>query len=576
MLIFMSASFPDKSVSSQSELKSASTISGFGEPRRERVISRKSLYRRLGWFVILLVAFPAVVVSPGAAQGRPQLKRPEETPPEKPPEKKKPKKGKEPRAVGILELNSNGKGTLVPVAILIDGKFYDASAYKADPVPMALEAGTVYEAEESGNSEGLFTVNGALHSKNAANANPWVGTGTYLPKGAEAPKTTRKAEDVPVGLGNSGDEPPRLTRKNASKPAAGSDAGSAGSSNSGSASSGSSGKTSGTASAPSQPASGSSTGSNSGQDAAKGANAPAADKAADSSGKPATPAGADKGVNPPAANGAGGQSSSGQTSSGQTSSSQTSSSQGSGDYYRPQLRRGKPTAAAPPDEADEVLAAKKDGKADTGAASSRASAEPSRVVAAISDEAGPDPQSYKFFWKSGEEEERRNQMLAAAGDEVRAYVAALAKNQISARPVAPKAVTGSHKAQAKQAQPVFENIQFHGFDVWLTDQPVMILSAEAHIPAAPGAPAAAIEPYSVTLVARTDIYGNLRKLYSGVTDKFHLDVTPRLELIDAVDADGDGRAELLFHETTDAGGGYVIYRATPDKLWKMFDSLNAE
>jgi hypothetical protein len=574
MLIFMSASFPDKSVSSQSELKSTSTISAFGEPRGERVISRKSLYRRLGWFVIFLGVFPAVMVSGGAAQERPQLKRPEETPPEKPPEKKKPKKGKEPRAVGILELNSSGKGTLVPVAILIDGKFYDASAYKADPVPMALESGTVYEAEESGDSEGLFTINGALHSKSAASANPWVGTGTYLPKGAEAPKTTRKAEDVPVGLGNSGDEPPRLTRKNASKPATGSDGGSAGGSSSGSANSGSSEKTSGTASTSSQPASGSSTGSSSGQGAAKGANAPAADKAADSSGKPATPAGqtgADKGANPPAANGA-----AGQTSSGQTSAGQASPGQGSGDYYRPQLRRGKPTAAAPPDEADEVSAAKKDGKADTGAASSGARAGSLRMVAAISDEAGPDPQSYKFFWKSGEEEERRNQMLAAAGDEVRAYVAALAKNQISARPVAPKAVAGSHKAQAKQAQPVFENIQFHGFDVWLTDQPVMILSAEAHIPAAPGAPAAAIEPYSVTLVARTDIYGNLRKLYSGVTDKFHLDVTPRLELIDAVDADGDGRAELLFHETTDAGGGYVIYRATPDKLWKMFDSLNAE
>ena len=80
----------------------------------------------------------------------------------------------------------------------------------------------------------------------------------------------------------------------------------------------------------------------------------------------------------------------------------------------------------------------------------------------------------------------------------------------------------------------------------------------------------------LTLVARTDIYGNLRKLYSGVTDKFHLDVTPQLELIDAVDVDGDGRGELLFRETTDAGSGYVIYRATADKLWKMFDSLNAE
>ena len=123
---------------------------------------------------------------------------------------------------------------------------------------------------------------------------------------------------------------------------------------------------------------------------------------------------------------------------------------------------------------------------------------------------------------------------------------------------------------------MFENVQFRGFDVWLTNQPVMILSAEAHIPAAPGAAGEATASYSVTLVARTDIYGNLRKLYSGVTDKFHLDVTPRMELIDVVDADGDRRGELLFRETTDAGSGYLIYRATPDKLWKMFDSLNAE
>jgi hypothetical protein len=111
--------------------------------------------------------------------------------------------------------------------------------------------------------------------------------------------------------------------------------------------------------------------------------------------------------------------------------------------------------------------------------------------------------------------------------------------------------------------------------LWLTNQPVLILSAEARIPGSTGAPAAA-EPYSVMLVARTDIYGNVRKLYSGVTDKFHLDVTPRMELVDVVDADGDGRGELLLHETSDAGSGYLIYRATADKLWKMFDSLNAE
>jgi hypothetical protein len=103
----------------------------------------------LGSAVIVILAFFAAAASRSLAQGdKPQLHRRENTPPEeKPPEKKK-KTGKDPRAVGLLQLTSNGKATLIPIAILIDGKYYDASVYKADPVPMALDSGTVYEAQQ--------------------------------------------------------------------------------------------------------------------------------------------------------------------------------------------------------------------------------------------------------------------------------------------------------------------------------------------------------------------------------------------------------------------------------------------
>src|SRR5256714_1983179 len=81
---------------------------------------------------------------------------------------------KGPRALGLIELAANGKAHLVPITIMIDGRFYDAGAYKAAPVPMALESGTVYEAVKSGVSQGLFTVAGAAH------AGPnWVGEGTW-------------------------------------------------------------------------------------------------------------------------------------------------------------------------------------------------------------------------------------------------------------------------------------------------------------------------------------------------------------------------------------------------------------
>ena len=104
------------------------------------------------------------------------------------------------------------------------------------------------------------------------------------------------------------------------------------------------------------------------------------------------------------------------------------------------------------------------------------------------------------------------------------------------------------------------------YDVWNSNQPVIILSATAHMPPAPLA-AANAQPssplqYSILLVAYPDIYNNLHKLYSGVTDQFHLDMTPRLDLVDAVDADGDGRGELLFRETSDAGSGWGLTNKT--------------
>ena len=60
---------------------------------------------------------------------------------------KKPSKG--PRAVAVVEWTPSGPH-LIPVSILVDGKFYDAGLYLANPVPMALEPGNIYEIQKSG------------------------------------------------------------------------------------------------------------------------------------------------------------------------------------------------------------------------------------------------------------------------------------------------------------------------------------------------------------------------------------------------------------------------------------------
>ncbi len=71
-------------------------------------------------------------------------------------------------------------------------------------------------------------------------------------------------------------------------------------------------------------------------------------------------------------------------------------------------------------------------------------------------------------------------------------------------------------------------------------------------------------------MARDDIYGDLHKVLASVTDTNHFDVLSKLELIDAVDADGDGRGELLFRQVSDAGSAFVLYRVIGDQLWPLF------
>jgi hypothetical protein len=123
---------------------------------------------------------------------------------------KKRQVSKGPRAVGVLELADNGKAHLVPVTIMIEGKFYDAGAYKADPVPMALQPDTVYEALKAGTSQGLFTVSGAMSESGG-----WIADGRWrsaadIKADAERNKAeaAKKAYKAPEEVGG----PPKLRR----------------------------------------------------------------------------------------------------------------------------------------------------------------------------------------------------------------------------------------------------------------------------------------------------------------------------------------------------------------------------
>ncbi|MBA3914229.1 MAG: hypothetical protein H0X25_10370, partial [Acidobacteriales bacterium] len=119
---------------------------------------------------------------------------------------KKDSASKGPRAVGLLQIFDNGKASLIPIAFLDQGKFYDASVYKASPVPMALEPGTVYEAYRSGVSQGLFTVGQPLQAQSS-----WTGSGKWATTDQIAAQSKKSAPEKPASDAEAAG-PPRLRR----------------------------------------------------------------------------------------------------------------------------------------------------------------------------------------------------------------------------------------------------------------------------------------------------------------------------------------------------------------------------
>ena len=122
-----------------------------------------------------------------------------------------------------------------------------------------------------------------------------------------------------------------------------------------------------------------------------------------------------------------------------------------------------------------------------------------------------------------------------------------------------------------------QNVVMRSFDLDLSNDAVIVFSAE--IPGsylAPGGqntPGKFISRY-VTVIARVDFEGVPQKLASSVTDSSRLDVAPRLELIDAVDVDGDGLAELLFREYGFDDKSFIIYGVGRSTVTKVFEGAS--
>ena len=198
-----------------------------------------------------------------------------------------------------------------------------------------------------------------------------------------------------------------------------------------------------------------------------------------------------------------------------------------------------------------------------------------RAMVAVSDPTNKDARPYRYDFTPAEEQKYRARMIALAYQE--------AAQQAKAR------------GRAVPAATKWQDVQVRAFNLSLDNTATLILTATlpggdttAEHPVMKHAartrkteqlkvaqqqelPKIAPEQY-VTLVARINLEDEVRKTFFELTDRDRFDIAPRLTLVDAVDADGDGRGELLFREHTDQGLAWGIYRAGPDTMTKLYDS----
>ena len=438
--------------------------------------------------------------------------------------KKKSKDAPELRAIAVLEWTGDlGKpkaSRIVPISIYDGDKLQDAGVYMARPQPLALSPEVEYELKENGKTVGFFDIDNAGQEQGS-----WVGYGKWKP--LPAPKAPSAPQKIDAEEDTYSDKPV-LHRKHE------------GGDNTGS--------TGGTSTASSS------------QPGSDDPDRPKMHKKTEDSG-----GGANPGNGPAPAD----------------------------DPDRPKLQKkpetSKPSSPSPDSNQPTPQSARPDLASDIGDVSSVDSSDPDRPTlkrgkssgvsgvmpptlmglppdmqqaVAISDAKNRPDHPWTYSWANSNDEKK----MKAAMEDMARQAMGLSTPQPQAPP-APKRPGAAARKTAKPAAPPpepasLEDEQFRVFELAYGSGATMVLTAHTQGPVT--------SRKFVTIVAQPDLYGNVLVLLKSVTDMAHLDETPRMRLVDAVDALADNRGELLFElrgEGSRQFALYRIYRGTAQKLF---------
>jgi len=452
------------------------------------------------------------------------------------------------RAVGVYEWTGDmakpAASRLIPVSLFINGRLQDAAVYQAQPVPLALLSGNVYELDKAGAALGTLDLAFARKLIAPANASTtyddgWFGYGKFLPP-APAPKRSALKPATTLakinGLDDADDDKPHFSARSATPGTGGSAAPTAGSAPTPAAST--------PADDPDRPTLHRSSGS--------GSNPGDTASTADSSSSPA-----DDPDRPTLRH---------HTSAAPDSGPQDRvSAVGAGmdDPNRPTLHRGKPVGALNDDDLPKLAGLP--GDADL------------QQMVAVSDAVNHPPHDFTRAW---DDDAERRAILAKMQDAAHATLTAYEKaNNITATNAAPAPASpmppkrpgagAAHRSIAKKTapppppppEPLMEE-KLEGYTLSYGGAATYVYSAHTD-----GLGAA---QRFVTLVAQVNMQGEPEIALKNVTDAAHLDRTPRMHLVDVVDAEASNRASLLFELRAQNSRQFALYRVIGGRADQTF------
>jgi len=443
------------------------------------------------------------------------------------------------RSIAVLEWTGEaGKpkaSRLVPVAVLDGGQLQDGGLYLARPEPLALAGGVEYELQQNGKPVGLYDIKNAGQEQGS-----WVGYGAWKSLPAARPRPSQR-EMARIRIDDDAQsDSPVLHRKHHADDAPAGGAGSGGSSGGGGSSqTGSSGPA--TASDPDRPTLHKKSGSDTGDaSATSSSSAPAPDTDPD---RP--------------------------TLHKKASSESDSGSAAPDDPDQPKLKKKKQSedvghVDSMPDVTDadrpRLMRGRSSGAGPEVLPSLMGLPPEMQQTVAVSDARSRPEHPWSYTWANPDDEAKMKLKLEE-----------MARDALGLKPPPPPPASKRTPAR-KNAKPVsplpppapLMDEQFRVFELAYGSGATQVLTAHTDAPRA--------QMKFVTLVTQPDLYGNVLVLMKSVTDSAHLDETPRMRLVDAVDAMADNRGELLFELRGATQRQFALYRVLRGQAEKQFVS----